>query len=73
MYLCSCFQVHNVQFAFELMQDAGLPKPKARAEGMFLYVLACLTTQRHDFTKLLSKVHTWFDELVYNPQKDLMF
>ena len=27
------FQVHNVAFAFELMQDAGLPKPKSRAEG----------------------------------------
>lgn len=27
------FQVHNVGFAFELMQDAGLPKPKSRAEG----------------------------------------
>ena len=26
-------QVHNVSFAFELMQDAGLQKPKARPEG----------------------------------------
>jgi len=26
-------KVHNLQFAFELMQDAGLPKPKARPEG----------------------------------------
>ena len=26
-------QVHNVTFAFELMQDAGLQKPKARPEG----------------------------------------
>lgn len=26
-------QVHNVNFAFELMQDAGLAKPKARPEG----------------------------------------
>ena len=26
-------KVHNIQFAFELMQDAGLPKPKARPEG----------------------------------------
>ena len=27
-------QVHNVAFSFELMQDAGLPKPKPRPEGM---------------------------------------
>lgn len=26
-------QVHNVAFAFELMQDGGLKKPKARPEG----------------------------------------
>lgn len=26
-------KVHNVRFAFELMTDAGLPKPKARPEG----------------------------------------
>jgi len=26
-------KVHNVTFAFELMQDSGLPKPKARPEG----------------------------------------
>lgn len=26
-------KVHNVTFAFELMQDIGLPKPKARPEG----------------------------------------
>ena len=26
-------KVHNLEFAFELMQDAGLPKPKARPEG----------------------------------------
>lgn len=25
--------VHNVAFSFELMQDVGLPKPKARPEG----------------------------------------
>lgn len=25
--------VHNVSFSFELMQDVGLPKPKARPEG----------------------------------------
>ena len=29
-------KVHNLQFAFELMQDAGLPKPKARPEGNWL-------------------------------------
>ena len=28
-------KVHNIQFAFELMQDAGLPKPKARPEGNY--------------------------------------
>lgn len=27
-------QVHNVAFAFELMQDGGLKKPKARPEGI---------------------------------------
>nr|CAB3264670.1 beta-parvin [Phallusia mammillata] len=27
-------KVHNIQFAFELMQDAGLPKPKARPEDV---------------------------------------
>lgn len=26
-------KVHNVSFAFELMQDVGLDKPKARPEG----------------------------------------
>ncbi len=26
-------KVHNVAFAFDLMQDAGLPKPKSRPEG----------------------------------------
>ncbi len=29
-------QVHNVAFAFELMQDGGLKKPKARPEGIFI-------------------------------------
>ena len=29
-------KVHNIQFAFELMQDAGLPKPKARPEGLLV-------------------------------------
>lgn len=32
IYLCIT-QVHNVAFAFELMQDGGLKKPKARPEG----------------------------------------
>lgn len=32
--LLSClWQVHNVAFAFELMLDGGLKKPKARPEG----------------------------------------
>lgn len=26
-------KVHNVSFAFDIMQDIGLPKPKARPEG----------------------------------------
>ena len=30
-------QAHNVMFAFELMQDAGLAKPKARPEGNYIY------------------------------------
>lgn len=29
-------KVHNVAFAFELMQDIGLSKPKARPEGKIL-------------------------------------
>ena len=31
--LCCDLQVHNVNLAFDLMLDAGLAKPKARAEG----------------------------------------
>lgn len=31
-------KVHNVQFAFELMQDGGLKKPKARPEGILLNI-----------------------------------
>lgn len=31
-------KVHNVSLAFELMQDAGLAKPKARSEGKFLII-----------------------------------
>jgi len=27
-------KVHNVSFAFDIMRDIGLPKPKARPEGM---------------------------------------
>lgn len=27
-------KVHNVAFAFELMEEVGIPKPKARPEGM---------------------------------------
>ena len=30
-------KIHNVAFAFELMQDVGLPKPKARPEGKTLF------------------------------------
>lgn len=28
--------VHNVAFSFDLMQDVGLPKPKARPEGEYI-------------------------------------
>lgn len=32
-------KVHNVTFAFELMEDVNLPKPKARPEGkLYFYV-----------------------------------
>lgn len=31
------YKVHNVAFAFELMQDGGLKKPKARPEGSYIY------------------------------------
>lgn len=30
-------KVHNVTFAFELMEEVGLQKPKARPEGNFLF------------------------------------
>lgn len=30
----TCFQVHNVAFSFDLMQDVGLAKPKARPEDI---------------------------------------
>lgn len=30
-------KVHNVSFAFELMQDVGLAKPKARPEGTYTH------------------------------------
>lgn len=36
-------QVHNVAFAFELMQEGGLKKPKARPEGICYYI-----TKSHD-------------------------
>lgn len=32
---CLSYQVLNVSFAFELMQDGGLEKPKPRPEGTF--------------------------------------
>lgn len=35
-------KVHNVTFAFELMQDSGLPKPKARPEGNIVIVRVTL-------------------------------
>lgn len=33
-------KVHNVTFAFELMQDVGLAKPKARPEGKIFCLFA---------------------------------
>lgn len=38
-------KVHNVSFAFELMQDVGLAKPKARPEGMFFNLFFNLFTR----------------------------
>ena len=32
-------KIHNVTLAFELMDDAGLAKPKARPEGMLILTL----------------------------------
>lgn len=32
-------KVHNVSFAFELMQDVGLDKPKARPEGTYTIII----------------------------------
>lgn len=43
-------QVHNVAFSFELMQDVGLPQPKARPEGnlfFFLMINAKIQIQRN--------------------------
>ena len=34
-------QVHNVAFAFQLMQEAGLPKPRARPEDIVNGDLKC--------------------------------
>ncbi|XP_052810743.1 beta-parvin-like isoform X2 [Mya arenaria] len=45
-------KVHNVGFAFELMQDAGLPKPKSRAEDVVNLDLKCtLRVLYNIFTK----------------------
>lgn len=44
--LMSCpRQVHNVAFAFELMLDGGLKKPKARPEGN--NPLPCPSSSKH--------------------------
>lgn len=40
-------KVHNVTFAFELMQDVGLAKPKARPEGMFFLVCLRIVTNSY--------------------------
>lgn len=36
-------KVQNVQFAFELMEEDGLMRPKARPEGSFRLILAFLS------------------------------
>lgn len=36
-------KVHNVNFAFELMQECGLKKPKARPEGQLVWILYLLS------------------------------
>lgn len=46
-------KVHNVTFAFELMQDVGLAKPKARPEGKICCLFA---SPKEDPTKLVSTV-----------------
>lgn len=35
-------KVHNVAFAFELMEEVGLQKPKARPEGKYLSFIPLL-------------------------------
>lgn len=35
-------KVHNVGFAFELMEEVGVPKPKARPEGKIDHVVLCI-------------------------------
>lgn len=53
-------KVHNVQFAFELMQDVGLAKPKARPEGMFKNYIFRKLSKRNHVIKILSS-STVFD------------
>lgn len=42
-------KVHNVSFAFELMEECGLKKPKARPEGMWLYLVYLQVVLHHKF------------------------
>lgn len=49
-----CFllsQVHNVAFAFELMQDGGLQKPKARPEGARIILNANIISYYINYSK----------------------
>jgi len=39
-------KVHNVSFAFELMQDIGLARPKARPEGKIFFISYCPSEKR---------------------------
>ena len=48
-------KVHNVAFAFELMQDSGLPKPKARPEGDYPFCgVTYLCVWLNNFAYILS-------------------
>lgn len=55
-------KVHNVSFAFDIMQDIGLPKPKARPEGEKLSdktKINILITVRNKKFSVLQILLTW--------------
>lgn len=62
-------KVHNVAFAFELMEEVGLPRPKARPEGKknvfltnFLSLIFCFYTDvvNYDLKSTLRVLYNLF-------------